>query len=98
MKEETASVLKTLGIKEMNAGATSGSSAGWLDTKGPELISYSPIDGQPIAGVKTAQRKDYETIMDRAVSAFERFKMMPAPQRGQMVREIGNALREKKRP
>ena len=88
--------LESLGIQEINSGATSGGSKGWIETTGPELVSYSPIDGAPIATVKTATRQDYETLMAGACEAFKTFRMMPAPQRGQMVREIGDALREKK--
>ena len=93
-------ILHTLGIIPMDAGAnpgaTSGSSAGWIETEGPELVSYSPVNGQPLARIRTARREDYETLMKRAQEAFNTFRMTPAPKRGEMVREIGNALREKK--
>jgi aldehyde dehydrogenase (NAD+) len=94
MDKKTA--LDILGIKEVNSGATCGGTNGWMDTTGPELVSYSPIDGKPIAAVKTAGRKEYEAIVAGACEAFKTFRMMPAPERGQMVREIGEALREKK--
>ena len=93
-------ILNTLGITPMedgaNPGATSGSSTGWIDTEGPELVSYSPINGQPLAKIRMARREDYETLMQRAEEAFKTYRMMPAPKRGEIVREIGNALREKK--
>ncbi len=96
MDNKTASMLESLGIKEVNYGASCGGTNGWIETSGPELTSYSPIDGKPIAKVKTANRDEYEKLVAGAEEAFKTFRMMPAPQRGEMVREIGDALREKK--
>jgi aldehyde dehydrogenase (NAD+) len=96
MDNKTASMLDSLGIKAVNCGASCGGTKGWLETFGPELTSYSPIDGRPIARVKTATRDDYETIVAGAAKAFKTYRMMPAPQRGEMVREIGDALRANK--
>ncbi|MBO4441124.1 aldehyde dehydrogenase family protein, partial [bacterium] len=89
-------LLKRLGIKKKNYGATTGSSKGWLKTTGRELDSISPIDGKVIATVIQATKKDYETVAAKAQAAFEKFKMMPAPKRGLIVREIGDALRKYK--
>lgn len=89
-------VLKTLGIEKINYGASSGSSGGWIKTGGKELGSYSPINGQKLGTVIQARQRDYETIMERGIPAFEKFRMMPAPKRGEIVREIANALRQKK--
>ena len=90
--------LKQLGIKDVNPGATLGSTDGWLDTKGKELVSYSPIDGKPIASVIQASAEDYEVVMREADEAFKKWRMLPAPKRGEVVREIGNILREFKDP
>jgi aldehyde dehydrogenase (NAD+) len=90
------SVLDTLGIRAVNYGAGSGTSDGWLETTGEVLTSFSPIDGRPIAEVKQAQTEDYETIMTGAQAAFRRWRRMPAPRRGEIVREIGGALRTHK--
>ncbi len=90
--------LKKLGIKEVNYGATSGGSKGWIKTGGKELVSYSPIDGKPIARVIQAQKEDYEVLIEKSQKAFEKWRMTPAPKRGQIVREIGDALREYKEP
>lgn len=89
-------VLRDLGLKKINDGASTGSSLGWIKTEGPELVSYSPIDGRPIASVIQATRSAYEEVMAGAVSGFEKFQMMPAPRRGEIVREIVTALRAKK--
>ena len=90
-------VLDELGIAAENNGASIGGSQGWIKTDGPVLTSYSPIDGQPLAAVRLASRADYETLMAKAQSAFDTFRMMPAPKRGEIVRDIGNALRAKKK-
>ena len=89
-------IFNDLGIQNKNYGATTGSADGWLKTSGRELVSFSPIDGQGLATVVQATRKEYETIMVSATAAFERFRMMPAPKRGQIVREIAMALRAKR--
>ncbi len=97
MKEQTIrTVLNDLGIKKENYGAGSGASNGWVKSHGRPLVSYSPIDGQPIASVIQADRNDYEIVMGRAQSAFESFRMMPAPKRGEIIRDIADRLREKK--
>ncbi|MCP4131833.1 MAG: aldehyde dehydrogenase family protein [bacterium] len=90
--------LEELGIKEVNNGATVGTSDGWLSTKGKELVSVSPIDGQPIASIVQATGEEYEQVMREAEEGFKKWRMMPAPQRGLIVREIGDALRKYKDP
>lgn len=90
--------LKELGIREVNYGATLGNSSGWIKTKGKQLISYSPIDGKPIASVIQATAADYDAVIREAQKAFESWRMVPAPRRGQIVREIGDILRRYKEP
>ena len=90
------SILYDLDIQPVNYGATTGSTWGRIHTLGKELISYSPVTGQPIAGVVQAQARDYEAVVNKAGAAFEKYRMMPAPRRGEIIRKIGNALREKK--
>ena len=87
-------VLGRLGIKEVNRGATTGQT--WLDTKGDVTESVSPIDGGVIARVTNATAEDYETVMNRAVEAFSTWKSVPAPRRGEVIRQIGLTLRESK--
>ncbi|HKK99168.1 MAG TPA: aldehyde dehydrogenase family protein, partial [Desulfotignum sp.] len=90
------SILNDLDIQPVNYGAATGATWGRIHTLGKELVSYSPVTGQPIASVIQAQAHDYEAVVSRASAAFEKFRMMPAPRRGEIVREIGNALRDKK--
>ncbi len=93
-ENKTREVLKRLGIKEVNPGATTGTK--WFDTEGKESVSISPIDGKEIAKVKTANLDDYEKIMQKAQEAFKVWRKVPAPARGEVVRQIGLALREHK--
>jgi aldehyde dehydrogenase (NAD+) len=84
--------LKTLGIKEVNSGACDGR---WIESPtGGELVSVSPIDGRPIAKVLQASEADYEEIIKSALAAFDTWRMMPAPKRGIVVRDVCDELRK----
>jgi aldehyde dehydrogenase (NAD+) len=87
--------LKALGIKEINDGTSTGSNR---FSSGAIIESYSPVDGQLIGKVKTTTAADYEKVMQSATAAFKSFRAMPAPQRGEIVRQFGNKLRELKEP
>ncbi|MCH9661596.1 MAG: aldehyde dehydrogenase family protein, partial [Bacteroidetes bacterium] len=87
--------LQQLGIKEINQGTSTGSN--WM-TGGEEIASYSPVDGKLIGKVTTTTKEDYEKVMTAATTAFTSFRAMPAPQRGEIVRQFGNKLRELKEP
>ena len=87
--------LKALGIKEINDGTSTGSDS---FSSGEIIESYSPVDGQLIGKVKTTTAADYEKVMQSATAAFKSFRAMPAPQRGEIVRQFGNKLRELKEP
>ena len=90
------SVLKELGILKVNYGACSGSGQ-WSDSQeGGLLNSINPATGEVIASVYQATESDYERIVQDAEKAFKDFRKVPAPIRGQLVREMGEALREKK--
>ena len=93
-EESVIGVLGRLGIKEMNSGATTG--LAWIDTKGDVTESVSPIDGEVIAKVINATTGDYELVMKKAGEAFSEWRSVPAPLRGEVVRQIGLALRESK--
>ncbi|MGM0532738.1 MAG: L-piperidine-6-carboxylate dehydrogenase [Bacteroidota bacterium] len=87
-------VLKTLGISEVNKGACTGTL--WLDTKGAKTGSLSPVDGEIIANITNISVDDYEQVMAGAQEAFLEWRKWPAPKRGEVVRQIGEALRDKK--
>ncbi|WP_395054442.1 aldehyde dehydrogenase family protein, partial [Flavobacterium sp.] len=85
--------LKALGIKDINEGTSTGQNH---FSNGDILESHSPVDGQLIAKVKTSTPADYEKAMQAATAAFKTFKLMPAPQRGEIVRQFGEKLRKNK--
>ena len=87
--------LAQLGVKAINEGTSTGSE--WF-SNGELLESYSPVDGQLIGKVKATTAADYERVMQSATEAFKSFRAMPAPQRGEIVRQFGNKLRELKEP
>jgi len=93
-----SSLLKKLEIKDVNIGACSGKGAWYEDNQGQELISYNPTDGKPIAKVIQATEKTYERVVSDAAEAFKSWRMTPAPRRGLVVRDLGQALRELKEP
>src|ERR1700680_238564 len=61
---------------------------------GNEVVSYNPATGAELGRVPLASAEDYEAIVLQAQRTFERWRMLPAPQRGQIVREIGDELRK----
>jgi len=85
--------LARFGIEPRNQGASSGRE--WFG-RGEPLLSRSPIDGRALAEVETADANDREQVLSRAVSAFEHWRDIPAPRRGDVVRKIGNAVRQEK--
>ncbi len=96
MAHKHQNILDALGIKEVNSGACYGE---WIkEPTGGELVSVSPIDGQPIAKIMMAGEDDYEKVMEKAEAAFKEWRMMPAPKRGEVVRILGERLRALKDP
>lgn len=87
--------LKQLGLTEINEGTSTGSKN---FGSGDIISSYSPVDGALIGKVKTTSPSDYEKVMETATSSFKEWRLMPAPQRGEIVRQFGEKLRELKEP
>ena len=87
-------VLNKLGITEVNQGVSTGTE--WFDTTGNLTSSVSPIDGKEIAKVKNGTMEDYERVMKKAAAAFKEWRLVPAPIRGEIVRQIGLELRKYK--
>jgi len=86
-------VLEKLGINEVNPGAYCGE---WLDTRGEIIEVFSPIDDSIIAKVKSASKEDYEIVSKKAQETFKIWRMIPAPKRGEIIRQIGLELRKYK--
>ena len=89
------SALEKLGVNEINKGTSTGSN--WFSEE-DMISSYSPVDGKLIGKVTTTSRDDYDRVIDTAQAAFKEWRKVPAPQRGEIVRQFGNKLRELKEP
>lgn len=87
--------LKNLGVKQLNNGTSTGSNS---FGNGEVLESYSPVDGALIGKVTSTTKQDYEQVIENAQTAFKSWRLKPAPQRGEIVRQFGDKLRELKQP
>ena len=88
-----AEALQKLGINKINEGTSTGLNN---FSSGEILESYSPVDGKLIGSVKMSTAEDYEKTIQVATAAFKTFRLMPAPQRGEIVRQFGEKLRQNK--
>ena len=88
----TLDFLNELGIEKVNFG---GYSDKWLGS-GSELDSVTPVDGTLIAKIKQCNSGDYENIMQKSSEIFKKWRMEPAPKRGEVVRNLANAFRKHK--
>jgi aldehyde dehydrogenase (NAD+) len=87
--------LKELGIQKVNSGAFAGA---WIEEPGgKELISINPTTKKEIARIIQADESDYQKIIDKASKTFVTWRMVPAPKRGEVVRQIGNEFRKYKK-
>jgi aldehyde dehydrogenase (NAD+) len=87
--------LEQLGVKETNEGSSTGSEC---FANGESISSVSPVDGELIAKVITTSEEDYARVINTAEVAFRQWRLVPAPQRGEIVRQFGERLRELKEP
>src|SRR5690554_2620061 len=85
--------LKQLKIKDINLGTSTGLES---FANGKIIESYSPVNGQLIAKVQAYSKEDYERAMSKAEEAFKSWRMVPAPKRGEIVRQMGEELRKNK--
>ncbi len=88
-------IFAALGLTDTNPGAYAG---GWLDTSGGPLAVENPTTAATIATVQQAAADDYERVIASSRETFDRWRMLPAPKRGEFVRLIGDALRDHKEP
>jgi aldehyde dehydrogenase (NAD+) len=87
-------ILQKLGIQAVNPGACTGT---WItNDNNDKLDSFSPVDGSLLASVNQASAEDYEAVVKVAQDAFKYWRAVPAPKRGEIVRQIGNELRKHK--
>ncbi|MGM0496527.1 MAG: L-piperidine-6-carboxylate dehydrogenase [Bacteroidota bacterium] len=87
-------ILSRLGVKDVNPGVSTGQK--WIEPSGDTTTSYTPIDGSELAKVKNATKDEYESIVQKAQEAFKIWRDYPAPDRGEIVRQIGLELRAQK--
>jgi aldehyde dehydrogenase (NAD+) len=87
-------LLRNLGIGQISSGVSCGDGEG--ATGHSEIHSTNPATGDPLPAVRTASTADYERVVKRARAAFLSWRMVPPPRRGEVVREVGEALRAKK--
>ena len=91
-------LMKRLNLKELNQGVSFGK-GNWLgETGAPTLPSINPTNGEILAEVLMATPDSYDRAVDAAATAFSDWRTTPAPIRGQVVRDLGNALRDVKEP
>jgi len=88
--------LKQLKINKLNNGTSTGNN--WMTSKGEKIDSFSPVDGKLIASVQSTTKADYEKVVKSAQKAFQEWRLIPAPKRGEVVRQIGDQLRKYKQP
>ena len=91
-------LLDKLHLKDVNPGACTGPDGRIEDPSGKELVSYNPATGEPIAKIIQATAATYEAVVSQAAETFHTWQSVPAPKRGQVVRDLGDALREMKEP
>ncbi|ANE49414.1 aldehyde dehydrogenase family protein [Flavisolibacter tropicus] len=89
-------ILTLLGITDTNKGTSTG--AQWLASTGQTITSNSPVNGQHIANVVVTDAEGYEAVMQKAGEAFQEWRLWPSPKRGEVVRQVAEALRKYKEP
>jgi aldehyde dehydrogenase (NAD+) len=88
--------LSQLKIEKENKGVSTGTQ--WIASTGEKISSYSPVDGKLIGSIITADSTTYEQVIKKSQEAFLQWRQWPAPKRGEVVRQIGDALRANKMP
>jgi aldehyde dehydrogenase (NAD+) len=86
--------LQTLKLQKENEGTSTGTS--FVKSKGELILSFSPVDGNLIGSVNTTDKEAYEKVIITAQTAFLAWRKWPAPKRGEVVRQLGDALRNEK--
>jgi aldehyde dehydrogenase (NAD+) len=90
-------LFQTLGLHDHNPGTSTGTD--FIQDDGAEVLtSRTPIDRSILGQVRVTTRAEYDQVVERSVEAFREWRMMPAPERGEIVRQIGLELREYKEP
>ncbi len=96
LQAEIKDILGQFGIQENNSGASTGTQ--WIKTTGASIASVSPVDAQVIANVTMATPAEYHQVIDKAQAAFVEWRKVPAPKRGEIVRQLAERIRFYKEP
>ena len=96
LQAEIKEILSQLGIQENNQGASTG--AKWIASTGAKIASVSPVDAQVIAHVNMATEAQYNQVIEKAQSAFIEWRTVPAPKRGEVIRQLAERIRFYKEP
>ena len=91
---DKSKLLSIVGLKDINQGSSTGYQ--WLNSSGKISDVFSPVDGNKISSIIETDEDTYEKIIEAASSAYISWRKVPAPKRGEIVRQIGNELRENK--
>jgi aldehyde dehydrogenase (NAD+) len=97
MEKPMKSLLQKLNLQEINPGACTGPD-GWIEAGGKPIVSHNPTTGEPIAQVISTTADSYDMVVKTAQDAFQTWRETPAPQRGLLVRDLGNLIREYQEP
>ena len=87
-------ILKDLGVDKLHSGTSTG--LNWSSLGQQKIISSSPVDGNEIGSIQQTTREEYENVISCAESAFKVWRVVPAPKRGEIVRQFGEELRKNK--
>jgi len=96
LQAEIKDILGQFGIQENNSGASTGTQ--WINTTGASIASVSPVDAQVIANVTMATPAEYHQVIEKAQAAFIEWRKIPAPKRGEIVRQLAERIRFYKEP
>ena len=96
LQAEIKDILGQFGIQENNNGASTGTQ--WIQTSGASIASVSPVDAQVIANVTMATEAEYHQVIEKAQAAFVEWRKIPAPKRGEIVRQLAERIRFYKEP
>lgn len=88
--------LEQLGIQTANKGVSTGTK--WIESNGATIDSFSPVDGKKIGSTVAADKAAYEQVINQSLSVSKEWQKWPAPKRGEVVRQVGDALRQYKEP
>jgi aldehyde dehydrogenase (NAD+) len=95
---DVKALLGKLGIEDVNAGASTGHDWWVRDDDAGRVVSINPSTGEPIASVVLSSENTCDRVIAASTEAFRKWREVPAPKRGELVRDLGNALREMKGP